>query len=204
MTPSAPHSPPIYGSTAVRTLARARCRITRPWVSRMPSTLHTSSVEQPSTSRRVSTSRWLGGNASIAFWSCSPASRARSRPSGEVPRSQGGVVQWPGSVGWSAGAWATAASRRVSATRERHRPPFATARVFAWLIGCERSRLSGTSDPRTPRCPGSHPPTCPAPPRPRRRDSRRRGAPPGGGSCGTDQRGGRTRPHRLGAVRRSG
>ncbi len=61
-----------------------------------------------------------------------------------------------------------------------------------------------TSGPRTPRCPGSHPPTCPARPRPRRRDSRRRGEPPGGGSCDTDQRGGRTRPHHLGAVHRSG
>ncbi|HEU5192575.1 MAG TPA: HAMP domain-containing sensor histidine kinase, partial [Methylomirabilota bacterium] len=52
-----PHAPPIYGSRAARTLARARCSSTRPLVSRIPSAWHTSSVEQPSTSRRVNTIR---------------------------------------------------------------------------------------------------------------------------------------------------
>src|SRR6266851_2061289 len=65
--------------------------------------LHTSSADQPSESRRVTTSRWLGGSESIAAWIRLRASPDSSRSSGAAPQPGGNDVQCPGHLGASAG-----------------------------------------------------------------------------------------------------
>jgi hypothetical protein len=89
------HSVARYASSACRNLERPRCRITRWLASETCSRLHTSWDVYPCTSRKVTTSRCAGGNASIAA-RMTPRVSFESSRSSAAPQATGNDTQPPG------------------------------------------------------------------------------------------------------------
>src|SRR5882724_514574 len=96
-----------YCSIARRTFERARCRSARWLPSVMARMAQTSGPVSPSTSRRVTTSRWLGGSAAIA-------SSMRPRVSVERSRASGAPSQLIGNETRPPGYWECPASKKRS------------------------------------------------------------------------------------------
>src|SRR5262249_10266496 len=82
-------------SRAARIFARARCRSTRWFDSLSDRRLQTSSLDQPSRSRNVTTVRWASGRPSMQASTASRTSRRPTRASGVSPQSPGAADQNP-------------------------------------------------------------------------------------------------------------
>src|SRR5450759_496418 len=73
-----------YSSSFCRTVARARCSLTRSFAAEMPSSELTSPASNPATSRSKITSRCFGGRVSMADLTCWSVSSPRTFDSGRL------------------------------------------------------------------------------------------------------------------------
>jgi hypothetical protein len=115
--------------------------------SLISSTLHTSSLLRPSTSRSVTTSRWRSGSSLMAERSRPASLAASSRSSASSTQRSGGVAQWPVASNRDR---STAGPASPIATLRRSRAPAVRAR-FTRIANIQVLTDERPSNPPMPR-----------------------------------------------------